>query len=321
MMVDHLARVLCLTAFLFAIPVCAAQDFQPLAANISQRINAAGRKSVAVIDFTDLDGNPTKLGRFLAEEFSDALFAEAKNFDVIDRTHLKVILQEHKLATSGLIDPATARKLGQITGVQALVSGTITPFEEHVHLSLKVLDTETAKIVAASTFDVPKTKTIGDLMTSEASPSGSPTPPVGRTGNLQKGEAGVVPPGITRDDLLFVSRGCRDKGSTTTCFFSITNKSETTRRMWFTGDFLVDSSGNQYNHMQINFGSKTSWFDNTTDLIPGVSVNMSLEVPSLQGSPNLMNAQLSYGVQGYVGGGLANATFGKVTITRIPIAR
>ena len=117
-----LAISICLSFLLGLAEMCAAQDLQSMASTISQRIAASGRKSVAVTDFTDLDGRPTKLGRFLAEEFSDALFSQAKGFDVIDRTHPKAILQEHKLATTGLIDPATARKLGQIAGVETLVT-------------------------------------------------------------------------------------------------------------------------------------------------------------------------------------------------------
>src|ERR1700733_16261592 len=112
-----------------ATSLSAAQDLRSLASTISQHISSSGRKSAAVVDFTDLDGTPTKLGRFLAEEFSDALFSQASNFDVVDRTHLKALLQEHKLATTGLIDPATARELGRLAGVETLVTGTLTPFE------------------------------------------------------------------------------------------------------------------------------------------------------------------------------------------------
>src|ERR1700761_9841023 len=108
-------RLLPVVAIFLLAPLCAAQDLRTLASTISQHIASSGRKSVAVIDFTDLDGNPTRLGRFLAEEFSDSLVSQASNFDVIDRTHLKLLLQEHKLAMSGLIDPATARELGKIT--------------------------------------------------------------------------------------------------------------------------------------------------------------------------------------------------------------
>jgi TolB-like protein len=141
-----------------------AQDMKPLSSTLARNISAAGRKTVAVIDFTDLQGNVTELGRFLAEELSIALVNDAKGFEVIDRTHLKVILQEHRLATTGLIDPQTARKLGQIAGVDTLVSATITPLGDSIRISAKVLDTDTAKMVAASATDIPKTKAIEDLL-------------------------------------------------------------------------------------------------------------------------------------------------------------
>src|SRR5262249_33751886 len=86
-----------------------------------------------------------------------------------DRTHLRAILQENKLSASGLIDPATARKLGQITGVEALVTGTITPFGDSVRVVIKVLDTETARIVAASSTEVAKTKTMEELLARDLS--------------------------------------------------------------------------------------------------------------------------------------------------------
>src|SRR5271154_2443233 len=94
------------------------QEVKQLSAKIAESISKSGRKTVAVVDFTDLEGNVTELGRFLAEEFSVALAGDAKEFEVIDRTNLKTILQEHKLASTGIIDPQTARKLGEIAGVQ-----------------------------------------------------------------------------------------------------------------------------------------------------------------------------------------------------------
>src|SRR5437867_8723462 len=72
-----------------------AQDLKPVSASLAGRIAASGRKTVAVVDFTDLQGNVTELGRFLAEKLSVDLVGDAKGFEVIDRTHLKSILQEH----------------------------------------------------------------------------------------------------------------------------------------------------------------------------------------------------------------------------------
>ena len=157
---------LCVATILtvMAVGPALAQDLKPVSASLAHRIEASGRKTVAVIDFTDLQGNVTELGRFLAEELSVDLVNDAKSFKVIDRTHLKAILHEHKLASTGLIDPQTARQLGRIAGVDALVTGTLTPLGDSVRLSAKVLDTETATMIAASTVNVPKTKAIEELL-------------------------------------------------------------------------------------------------------------------------------------------------------------
>ena len=156
--------VLVLASFI-ALPLAAQQtELRSLANGLADDIAASGKKSIAVVDFTDLKGNPTELGRFLAEEFSVALTRTHKGFEVIDRAHLKAILAEHKLASTGLIDPATAKKLGQIVGADILLTGTMTPFSETVRIAVKALVTDTARIVAADSADLPKTKTINELI-------------------------------------------------------------------------------------------------------------------------------------------------------------
>ena len=142
---------------------------------------------IAVVDFTDLQGNVTELGRFLAEEFSVTFAGAGKGFEVVDRTHLKSILAEHKLSATGIMDPQTARKLGQIAGVDALITGTITPFGDSIRLSVKILDTATAKVIGASSGDIPKTKAIEELLargidteTREPMTTSASTSPAGR---------------------------------------------------------------------------------------------------------------------------------------------
>ena len=153
--------------FLLATPyfsVAYEKEINNLSISMSEKIATSGKKTIAVVDFTDLQGNITELGRFLAEEFSAALVDAGKGFEVVDRIHLKSILKEHKLSASGLIDPTTARKLGKIAGVDALVTGTITPFGERVRVSVKVLATETAKVICASRGNIAKTKAIEELL-------------------------------------------------------------------------------------------------------------------------------------------------------------
>ncbi len=140
------------------------QEVRSTAAKLSEKITKSGKKTVAVVDFTDLQGNATELGRFLAEQMSVALASEATSFEVIDRTHLKALMAEHKLSATGLIDPQTARKLGQIAGVQVLVTGTLTAFGDSVSLATKALDASTAKMLAATSVDIPKTKAVEELL-------------------------------------------------------------------------------------------------------------------------------------------------------------
>jgi len=298
---------------------CVAQDLRPLSSQIAQAINSSGRKSVAVLDFTDLEGRPNKLGRYLAEEFSVALLSDAKNFEVIDRTHLNALLKEHQLATEGFIDPATVRKLGKIAGVEALVTGTLTPFEEHVRLSVKVLDTESARMLAADAGDVPKTKTINDLIGSEGIAPSAPGNEGGR-GKEAKSSAGVpMPAPVARDELSIAARGCRDTGSRTTCIFGVTNKAESVHRVSFTSStFLVDDQGNQY-RPQFVASSGPFLNGNSVDLIPDVTVNLSIEVSNVPGAAKVVNASLAYSLlqrtDQYV-----PPTWGTVVIKAIPIS-
>jgi TolB-like protein len=142
------------------------KEIKGLSADMAEHMSEAGKRTIAVVDFADLQGNITELGRFIAEEFSVALAGANKGFEVVDRTHLKVLAQEHKLSMTGLIHPETAKKIGQIAGVDALVMGTITPFLDTVRISAKILDTSTAKLIGGSSCNIEKTKAIEGLLVS-----------------------------------------------------------------------------------------------------------------------------------------------------------
>src|SRR5438874_2579733 len=113
------------------------KDIKTLAMALANNLSKSSKKTVAVVDFNDLQGNATELGRYFAEQVSVALAMTDEAIEVVDRTHLKALLQEHKLNSSGIIDPITARKLGQLAGVEVLVTGTLTPFGDSVQLAVK----------------------------------------------------------------------------------------------------------------------------------------------------------------------------------------
>lgn len=216
---------------------------------IADRIQAANKQRVAVMDFTDLQGSVTEFGRFLAEEFSVVLAQEAKHLEVIERTQLKVLLLEHRLSATGIIDPQTARKLGQIAGVEVLVTGTVTPFGDSVRLSVKAIDSQTARTVGASSANIPRTKAVDDLMARGVA-SGTPANGNSSGSSSAKATRQNVPPELARavaNDFLFAITKCSRIGDRVECTGSVANLLARTRDIqWSRGSYLVDNLGNQY---------------------------------------------------------------------------
>lgn len=133
---------------LLAAPATAYDDaIKQISAQLADAITASGKKTVAVADFADLDGNVTELGRFVAGEIADSLAAQAKGFLVIDRTHSQGAPQ----ATSA-------------SAVDALITGSLTTFSDHVRLTAKVLDTTNSAILGTGSVDIPRTKDVDELI-------------------------------------------------------------------------------------------------------------------------------------------------------------
>lgn len=224
------------------------KEIKGLSISMAENIAKAGKKTIAVVDFTDLQGNVTELGRFISEEFSVALAGAGKGFEVVDRAHLKSIIAEHKLYSTGIIDPQTARKLGQIAGVDAIITGTITPFGDSVRLSIKILDTATAKVIGASSGDIAKTKAIEELLAK----------------GIEGGSTGPVPPPakaqqrVEVKDFIFDLQGCKLSVQTVTCSLSITNKVDD-RVLSFAivyGTRIFDDAGNEFVRNEVRLANK-----------------------------------------------------------------
>jgi len=233
-------------------------ELRPLASELATSISNSGRKTAAVVDFTDLQGCVTELGRYIAEDLSVALVSDAKGFDVIDRTNLRVLMQEHQLSSTGIIDPATARKLGQFAGVNALVTGTIAPLSDNVHVSAKLLDTESARVLGGITADIPRTKTIDDLLAKGVANCGTPstanpiaTQVAGPSRNSSQTPTGSVAVQIGAFQLSI--NVCRSDGELMDCFGSIVNQDSTAQRVRFNerSSYMIDNLGNQSRYVML----------------------------------------------------------------------
>ena len=103
-----------------------------LVTEIGLKISEKNDTMLAVWDFSTVDGEINNLGKYVAENVSVKLSNTGKEFYLMDRNHLTTILKEHKLNSEGLIDQNTAKELGRLTAVDAIVTGTITILNENL---------------------------------------------------------------------------------------------------------------------------------------------------------------------------------------------
>jgi hypothetical protein len=144
-----------LTGMIIPARVEAQSDYEKQTASFSidlaKKIKESGKTKVAVSDFLDNDGNLTELGKAIAEDIGVGIVNEGKGaFQVMERSNLNAILKEQKLSSSGLIDPETAKQLGKLKMVDAVIVGNITPFGSSFRVTIKILDTETGMSIAAT---------------------------------------------------------------------------------------------------------------------------------------------------------------------------
>jgi len=137
---------------------------------------------IAVSRFTDRTAKgwwTGQIGDGMAEMLATALF-NSNRFIVLERQTLQDVLAEQDLGASGRIRKETAAPIGQIEGAELLVTGAVTEFEPgssgigggigggsksiiggilagikkaHIAIDIRVIDTKTSRIVAATTVE------------------------------------------------------------------------------------------------------------------------------------------------------------------------
>jgi len=58
-------------------------------------------------------------------------------------------LNEFELSQSGVIDTSTSQEIGQLTGVEAIVTGTVSQMGNNQRVDARVIDISTGRVVIA----------------------------------------------------------------------------------------------------------------------------------------------------------------------------
>ncbi len=242
------------------------KEVQSWAKDLAPKLCAPACRRVAVVDFNDLQGNVTELGRFLAEELSIAL-GSVPGLTVVERARLGQILREQRLESSSLVSPETIQQVGRISGVEALILGSITPFNDTVRVSLKVLDTRTAGMIGAAGGQVPKTGGIADLLQKgisggqgnetypAAAQGGSGAPPVAAVMRPTK------PAPVEAKKFIFELQSCELSGQTINCLLLVMNTGPDRVLSLHRETRLVDDQGNDYAPAEASIANESGKFE------------------------------------------------------------
>ena len=136
---------------------------------------------IAVSRFSDKTGKgwwTGQIGDGMADMLTTALF-NTNRYIVLERQTLQDVMSEQDLGASGRIKKETAAPIGKIEGAELLVTGAVTEYEpgssgvggglggagrviggilggikkSHIAIDLRVVDTRTSRIVAATTVE------------------------------------------------------------------------------------------------------------------------------------------------------------------------
>lgn len=87
------------------------------------------------------------------QKVSDVLFASLvvnPDLFLVDRQEMGKILQEHELSMSGMVNPAQAVQVGQLTGARVIVTGSIIEMDKTLYLVARIIGTETSRVLGES---------------------------------------------------------------------------------------------------------------------------------------------------------------------------
>jgi len=142
-------------------------------------VSLAAKPVIGVAEFNNTATGTYWWGGGVGWELSSMLSNELSNtgdFRVVERAKLEPVLREQNLAASGRVSQGTAAQIGQITGAQYLVMGTVSAFESntsdtggglsfggisiggkkgeaYMAIDLRVVDTTTSEVVHSRTVE------------------------------------------------------------------------------------------------------------------------------------------------------------------------
>ena len=207
------------------------------------------KSKIAVMDFVNMNGEITKLGRYMSEELTTRLYLTGK-FEVIERKLLDKIVEEQKISLSGMIDESSAVELGRVLGVDAIASGTITDLGTSVKVNARLISAESGKLFSVASVEIPKNDKVKVLL-SQSVATATVTGATTSGNSVAEKTTAVNNPVVTRGSFKYEILETRINGESITCKVKLSGleKNDTGFRL-FGGSpkysIIYDDLGNEY---------------------------------------------------------------------------
>jgi len=129
-------------------------------ASVQTTKNSSSNIKVTKIAITPFSGSDQELNMALADALGTELMG--MGYDLIERGQLEQVLAEQKLSWTGVMPTSTAIKLGEILNVDALLVGSVMPYEpgakeismkgQVLSANVRLIDTHTGRVAASTSF-------------------------------------------------------------------------------------------------------------------------------------------------------------------------
>jgi len=119
------------------------------------------KRGLAVLNFSENSEKAKKagIGTTIRENLSRKVIS-SNIFYLVDRDTLQKSISEIEMSQSGLIDDKSISKAGKIAGVQVFITGSVSDIGNEFVVNFKVIDVETATVVAMTETRIPQDELI-----------------------------------------------------------------------------------------------------------------------------------------------------------------
>lgn len=161
-------------------------NLKQLADAITEGATKAKKQRLAILDFTDAQGQPTSVGPFLAEELGTQLMLTGE-LTVVDRTLTASTLKKLQVEHIDAAHAKAVQRVAKAIRADAFISGVSIEIPDGLQVTTKLINPSNGQPIGAARATLPKTGPLNSFLKQEESPQpvvmtetpNEPTLPVG----------------------------------------------------------------------------------------------------------------------------------------------